>query len=124
MNEYSVTIVETSKELNAKERVQAKDTTDCVVIGKACKTEAILIDVDYWVELHVVNEKSDDKEYPSYVIVDKDGTRYLTGSSSFWNSFTNIWEEVKDESFDWSLKCLQMPSKNREGQTYLTCTLV
>ena len=43
------------------------------------------------------NEKSDtNKDYNNYMIVDKDGTKYITGSPSFWDSFNEIYEEMKE----------------------------
>lgn len=124
MEGYSVQILTTSKELSAKERIQLKDTTDSIKLDKATQTAEVIIDVDMFAELLVHNDKADDKEYNTYVIVDKDGTRYTTGSPSFWSSFMNIYEEMKDETEAWELKVYRMPSKNREGKDFLTCSVI
>lgn len=121
---YSVEIKETSRQLSAKERVMLKDTSDCVRLDKATADEAILIDVDYWAELSVHNEKSEDKDYANYVIVDKNGTKYVTGSNSFWNSFQNIWSEADGIDEPWELKVFQLESKNRAGKFFITCSMV
>lgn len=123
MTGYEVKIVETSKELSAKERVQLKDTTDAVKLDKATQVEEVIIDVDFFAELAIHNEKSEDKDYKNYVVVDKNGTRYVTGSDSFWSSFRNIVDEMDGET-DWAIKAYQMPSKNREGKSFITCSVV
>ena len=123
MTSYSVSILEASKELTAKQRIQIKDTTDAIGLDKATQSEAITIDVDMYAILSIHNEKSEDKDYECYVIVDKDGTRYTTGSPSFWSSFINIYNEMKDES-DWMLKVFRLPSKNRQGKDFITCSVI
>lgn len=122
--DYSVLVSETSKELTAKERIQIKDTTDAIRLDEATKENAVMIDVDFYAVLNIHNEKSDDKDYTTYVIVDKDGQRYTTGSPSFWSSFMNIYTEMKDESEPWSIKAYRMPSKNRAGKDFITCSLI
>lgn len=123
MTGYEVKIVETSKELSAKERVQLKDTTDAVKLDKATQGNEVIIDVDFFAELNIHNEKSEDKDYKNYVVVDKNGTRYVTGSDSFWSSFRNIVAEMDGET-GWGVKAYQMPSKNREGKSFITCSVV
>lgn len=122
--DYSVVVAETSKELTAKERIQIKDTTDCIRLDEATKENAVMIDVDFYAVLNIHNEKSDDKDYTTYVIVDKDGERYTTGSPSFWSSFMNIYEEMENESEPWAIKAYRMPSKNRAGKDFITCSLI
>lgn len=124
MENYSVIIKECSKELSAKERIQLKDITDAIKLDKATQVESISIDVDFYAELEVHNEKADDKDYATYVIVDKSGERYTTGSPSFWSSFKNIMSEMVNCDEAWSLKVYQMPSKNREGKNFITCSVI
>lgn len=122
--DYRVKIIETSRDFTTKERVQVKDTTDCVSLDKATKIEDVMIQVDAYAVLEVHNEKSDDKDYNNYVIIATDGTRYTTGSDSFWNAFCNIFDEMSDCNEPWMLKVYRKPSKNREGQTFITCSVV
>lgn len=124
MTGYEVKIVETSKELSAKERIQLKDTTDAIKLDKATQVDSVEIDVDYYAELSIHNDKADDKDYANYVIVDKSGTRYVTGSPSFWSAFRNIFDEMATESDPWKLKVYRMPSKNREGKDFITCSII
>lgn len=122
--DYSVTIKQVSKELSTKERVQLKDTTSAVRLDKATQEEAVLINPDCWAELNIHNEKSDDKDYVNYIIVDKDGTRYTTGSVSFWSTFNAIMDEMKDSEEQFSIRVYRSPSKNRPGKDFITCELV
>lgn len=124
---YSVKIVNSSKDLSAKERIQYKDTSDCVRIDKATSEAPLILDVDSWVELATHNEKAEGKDYSQYVVIAKDGTRYVTGSETFWNTFMNIYDEIQDIEADgetWKLKIFRMPSKNRQGKDFITCAIV
>lgn len=126
MTGYSVRIEDASKELTKKERVMLKDTSDDVKLDEATNGEAIIINPDYYVVLNIHNEKSDNKDYLVYVIVDKDGTKYITGSESFWSSFLNIWDEMTEdgETEPWELKCYKLDSKNYKGKQFLTCSII
>ena len=122
--DYSVQVKEVSKELTHKEMVQITDLTDCVKLDKATQEGAVLIDLDFYAVLEIHNEKSDDKDFENYVIVDKNGTRYSTGSKSFFNNLVDICEEMEDSDEEWQIKAYRKPSKNREGKDFITCSIV
>lgn len=125
--DYSVTVKEVSKELTHKERVQIKDLTDCVKLDAATQEGPVLIDLDYYAVLEIHNEKSTDKDYENYVVVDKNGTRYSTGSKSFFNNLVTICEEMQDSDDPdevWQIKAYRRPSKNRQGKDFITCSIV
>lgn len=121
---YSVEILESSKELTGKQKIQVKDTTDCIKLDVATKEAPVTIDVDYYVALLIHNEHSDDKEYKNYIIVDKNGTRYSTGSESFWSTFVGIYEDMSEETEPWQIKVYRMPSNNRPGKDFITCSVI
>ena len=123
MTGYSVEIAETSKELSAKERIRIKDTTDAVKLDEATQEGAIIINPAMYAVLNIHNEKSDNVNYKNYIIVDKDGTKYVTGSESFWSSFMNIYEEMSGEQEEWSIKVYRAPSKNYKGKDFITCSI-
>lgn len=124
MSAYSVKILNASKELSLKEKVVVKNITDPIILGTAAEVEPVKIDLDYWVELDVHNEKAEQVDYTNYILYDKNGTVYQTSSQSFWQTFTGIYEEVSQEpDTDWLLVVYAMPSKNRQGKTYLTCSI-
>ena len=124
--DYSVTVKEVSKELTHKERVQITDLTDCVKLDAATQEGPVLIDLDYYAVLQIHNEKSTDKDYETYVIVDKNGVRYSTGSESFFNNLVDIYEEMDDSDDDevWQIKAYRKPSKNHQGKDFITCSIV
>lgn len=121
---YNVSIVACSKELSAKERVSLKTMTDAVRLDSATADGAIDIYPAFWAELAIHNEKSQDKDYSNYLIVDKDGNKYVTGSNSFWDSFNDIADEMKDETVEWGIKVFQQPSKNYAGKGFITCVII
>lgn len=121
---FEVQIVESSKELTARERIRLKDTTDAVKLDEATQENPVIIKPVAYAILAVHNDKADDKDYEQYIIEDADGTKYVTGSESFWNSFKNIYDEMKDEDEDWSVKAYRVPSKNYTGRDFISCSLM
>lgn len=124
MSSYESKIVETSMELTAKQRVMLKDTADAIRIDEAVKVEDIIIDVAGYAVLVVHNEAADNPDYQVYILIDQTGQRYLTSSEVFFSKFLNIWNEMKDVSEEWQLKCFRTPSKQRSGQFFLNCAII
>lgn len=122
--DYNVTVAEVSKDLTHKERVQLQDTTSAIRLDKATQEEAVLIDPDFWAVLDIHNEKSSDKDYKNYIIVDKSGQRYVTGSQSFWSSFNDIMQEMAGSGESFQIRAYRSPSKNRPGKDFITCEIV
>lgn len=127
---YSATIADSSRELSARERVMFKDTQNAISINelaeeaKANDAKAFIEGISGYVVLDIHNDKSDDKDYKNYMILDKDGQKYVTGSTAFWNSFMDIYNEMKDDSEPWSIEINLLPSKNYKGKNVLTCSLI
>lgn len=124
MEGYSVSIAEVSKELTAKERIKIKDTTDAIKLDEATQANDVVIELDFFAILNIHNEKSDNKDYKNYVLVDKNGNKYVTGSESFFTSFMAIYDEMCDEAEEWSIKAYRVPSKNYKGKDFLTCAIM
>lgn len=124
MTGYSVVIKESSKELSAKERIAIKDTSNALKLDVECEEDAVIIAPASFAILGIHNEKSDNKDYENYVITDKDGTKYVTGSESFWNAFTSIWDEMDEEEEEWGIKAYKLDSKNYKGKKFLTCSII
>lgn len=123
MENYKVEIKESSKVLSARERISLKDTTNAIKLDEAlAEGDVIITPVDYAI-LAIHNEKADDKDYENYIIVDKLGTKYVTGSSSFWNSFIEIYEEMSGEDEEYSILAYRVESKNYKGKYFLTCSI-
>lgn len=123
MNGYSVSIKESSRELTAKQRIALKDTTGAVKLDEATQVEPVIINVDMYAILGIHNEKSENPDYDNYIVVDKNGTKYVTGSASFWSSFMDIFTEMEGEDEAWTLKVYRVPSKNYKGKDFITCSI-
>lgn len=125
MKNYTVEIVESSRELSAKEKVMFKDLSDTFGIDAVTQEngELIIKPVAY-VVLHIHNDKLEQPDYDKFVIVDDKNIRYSTGSESFWNSFKNIFVEMEGIDEEWSLKIFRKPSKNRAGKDFITCSVI
>ena len=124
MNGYSVKIAEASKELSAKEKVMLKDTSDAIKLDSATTDGGIVINPIAYVVLDIHNEKADDKDYSQYVIIGNDGTKYVTGSESFWNAFMDIYTELANCDEAWGIKVYRLPSNNFKGKEFLTCSVI
>lgn len=124
MEGYSVKIIECSKDLSAKEKVMLKDTTNAVSLDEATQGDTCNFIPDYYAVLGVHNEKAEDKDYKKYIIVATDGTKYVTGSESFWTSFSEIMDEMADSGEDFAICTYRVPSKNYKGKEFITCSIV
>ena len=121
---FTATIIASSFEMTPIEKVKFKDTNDAVALDQATSEKPLIIQPKGWVKLHIHNEKSDDKDYENFIIVDSNGQRYKTGSASFVNSCMDIWEELEEATEngeEWFLKIYQSPSKNYAGRNFLSC---
>ena len=124
MTGYSVKIKETSKELTTKQRIALKDTSNAIKLDTACDENDVIIEPEYYAVLAIHNEKSDNVDYENYVIIDKNGVKYVTGSSSFWSSFMDIYDEMQGEEEHWSINVYKLDSKNYKGKKFLTCSII
>ena len=122
---YSVEIVDASKEFSKKELLMMKDTSDAIKLDEELtNSEAIIIEPESYAVLSVHNEKSSNKDYEKFLIIDKSGQKYVTGSQNFWNSFTDICDEMGIGTDDWAVKCYRRPSKNYSGKYFITCSVI
>lgn len=131
MNDYICKITECSKELDIKEKIKVKDLTNAVSIDSAVTDDTpLLITPDFYVVLDVHNERSKDKDYKKYVIFDKAGNKYTTGSESFMTAFLGIYNEMleaygsPEDMEEFSIEVYRKPSKNYAGKSFLTCSIV
>ena len=131
MANFETKIIETTHDLSARERILMKDTTNARKIDEVVDEyrdngeTLVITPVDY-VVLQIHNEKSNDrKDYNNYLIIADDGSKYVTGSPSFWNSFKEIWDEMKAESDEpFQIEIYKVPSKNYNGKDFITCSII
>lgn len=124
MNGYEVKIGYSNKELTARERVKLKGTTNAVSLDEATEGSSLVISPCIWAVLEVHNEHNKDGnvDYIKYVIIDDAGTKYVTGSESFWTSFIEIATEMNGEQFD--IEVYKVDSKNYKGKQFISCSIV
>lgn len=125
MTGYEVKIIESSKELSARERISLKNFDEMITLDEAVNAETprLMIDVSGYVVASVHNEKSDNVNYNKFIIIDKDGQRYITGSNPFFSAFKEIWDEMDGENEDWGITVYKRESNNYKGKEFLTCTI-
>lgn len=122
---YKAEIKASSKEFTAKERIMMKDFSDAEQFDDIIDTTPLIITPESWAEIAVHNENSkNDKDYTKYVIIDKDGRKYITGSNSLWDSFMDIWGDMSGENEEWAIKVYKKKSNNYAGKCFLTCSIV
>ena len=85
----------------------------------------MIISPDFYAVIAVHNEKSEDKDYEKYVVVDRAGNKYVTGSKSFFTALRDIMSdmaaEAPDEEYD--IEVYRRESANYKGKTFITCSL-
>ena len=117
-------IVETSRELTARERLKFLDSAKATKLDEATEAGAFTLSpADY-----AIVERSDDSEdgetYNMIVILATDGEFYTSGSSSLIESFLTIFNTMKDEGEPYEIMVERKESKKRPGKYYLTCSIV
>lgn len=125
MKSYESTITNSSRELTARERIKLKDTTDALSMDEVTNEGRIIIEPDLWAEVSVHNGNAKDgqsTDYTKFIIIDKGGTKYATGSESFWAAFMEMVNEMGDEEF--SIEVYKVDSKNYKGKQFITCSIV
>ena len=129
MSEYSCKILSASKELNSYERIKLKDVSNAVKLDEVLNDGSITIQPVLYAVLDIHNEKAkDNKDYRKMVIVDKSGTKFVTGSASFARSFEEIVDELADDGIDFEsagieVEVYKKDSKNYSGKSFITCSL-
>lgn len=126
---YTATITETSREFTAKERVMFKDlqnATPAVDYAKECRANdgRATVEVKDWAVIDIHNESADNTDYTVYLFIDKNGNKFYTSSEPAWNSFKNIYDEMKDSDEEWGIEFNLIPSKKYNGKEILTCSLI
>lgn len=126
MEGYSATIISSSRELTAKERIRFKDTSKAAQLDELVQPDqSFVLDYDFYLDIQVHNEhaKGNSKDYSKRVIVDTAGNAFVTGSESFITAMDDILKELAGED-DIQLECYKVASKNYQGKHFLSCTVV
>lgn len=126
MEGYSAKVIEISKEVSAKQKIQLKDTTNCISLDEATtENDSMILSPDYYAVIAVHNEKSEDKDYEKYVIVDRAGNKYVTGSKSFFSALKDIMSDMAADApgEEYDIEVYRRESANYKGKTFITCSL-
>lgn len=118
------TITAASKELTAKERIKMKQTADLLKIDELTQVEPLVISVAGWAIVLVTSDDPERDDYNQYVIMDKEGNKYVTGSEICWSAFIDIYSEMVAEQEDYEVKFYKVPSRKYAGKEFLTCTII
>ena len=121
---YKAVVAETSGQLTAKQKLQISDTTGATQLIQVTAENDIILKPAAWAVIDIHNEKSDDVDYKNYVIIDTEGKAYVTGSTTFWESFVNIYDTMSGTDEDYEVRIFQKPSKNYNGKAFLTCSVM
>ena len=126
MANYEAKIIETSTELTAKSKLLLKDFSNAQSLDNVIKEgESIILHPNMYAILSVHNENSaGDKDYTKYVIIDEDGTKYVTGSTSFFDSFKEIYDELSGSGEEYGIQVTKYPSRNYQGKYFIKCSVV
>lgn len=130
MDGYKASVKECSKDLTVKEKIALKDTSNATGLDLLTQEanfngEKVIIDVDYYATINIHNEKSDNKDYINFIVVAKDGTKYVTGSQAFISAFEDIANELAEAGeSDMTIEVYRKESKNYKGKDFITCSIV
>lgn len=130
MEGYKVTVANSLKEMNARERIAVKALDRATALDSVVQIgSSITLTVDNLVTLNVHNDKAkegNNKDYTAYVIVADTGEKYRTGSESFYSAFMDIYDELKAEAPDEpiTIEIYKQESKNFKGKGFISCSLV
>lgn len=126
---YKAKVADSSRELTAKEKIMLKDTSNAFSLDELTQeaqfnNEKLILNIDYYVTIDVHNDKADDKDYQQFILVDKEGKKYYTGSTSFINNFIDIFEELTEAGEEVTIEIYRKESKNYKGKEFITCSVV
>lgn len=121
---YEVKIRETSFELTSRERIRIKDLQNAHKLDELVTPESSFsFDFGGYAILDIHNDNSkDNADYTNYLVFDRDGNKYYTGSKTFWNSMWEIISEMGDEEY--SVEVTKHESKNYKGKFFLTASIL
>lgn len=129
MERYTATVTESSRELSVKEKIKLKDEKlhqklNVVLSEQVKEAGGLVLEPDGWARVHVKNPYSKQREeYDFFVIIEKNGDTWMTGSQSFMEAFMDIWYDMKeypDEEF--KIRVYTKDSKNYSSG-FITCSI-
>ena len=123
MKNYTVEIIESSKEFKGKEAIIIKDTSNAESLQELTRDGDFVFKPVAWAVLKIHNERAENKDYEVFIIIDDDGAMYSTSSVNLFDTLSDIMDEMADIDDEWAIRVFQKASKNRAGQKFLTCAV-
>lgn len=126
MKAYKAEVIDSHKELTARERIQMKEFSDSIrVTDLIANSEYPVITVCGYAAVHVTNDAAEDpkeRDYTKYQFIDSDGIKYSTSSASLYEAVTDIYNELEGQ--DVTVRFCSKQSRNFKGGEFLTAVLV
>lgn len=127
---YEVELIKGSFEPTVRELLKYQDFSEMRKIDQLCEGPddcAIIEDVaDYLLfNVHNDNSTSGNEDYAQLVIINEDGSGYVTGSTTFIRDFGTVFAAMRgdsDEPFD--IKIRKVPSKRYSGKYFLKLSVI
>ena len=130
----TVKIAMASREFTKVQKIALQNTSECVSLDAeleelAKEGKQLVISPKDYVVLDITTDKpnlSGNENYKNMVVIDRNGTRYATGSNSFMEAFINIYEIMHEDEEDpqYDIVVKRKDSKNYKGKYFLTCDIV
>ena len=113
---YTAHVEESSHTLSPKQALIMCDMSSHSPLADCVKTgEVIPIDVAGYAVISIHNPKAKkEKNYKYFIVEDKDGKTYYTGSNSFVEQFMFFWDVMKDNMDEFQVEVFCQPSQNYE----------
>ena len=125
--EYEVKLVESSRELTARDKIRFKNFSAAVALDTlvADEKESFSFIPTGYAIFNVHNERAENIDYPLYIIEDKAGNLYKTGSLSFFGRFKEIFDTMMQDApgEDFSVSAIKRPSARYKGKYILLAQL-
>lgn len=124
---YSVTLLSSSKELSAREKIRYKNFSAAIAIDSLVSDESEVASITpvAYASFAVHNDKAEHTDYTLYIIEDAAGNLFKTGSEAFFSRFVEIFDTMAEDApgEEYSISVIKRPSTKYKGKYILLCRL-
>lgn len=127
---YTAKVINSFNPLEGIAKLKVKDTSDAIKIDELLKENPEFdINIDNVIIVSVHNDRAKDgqnKDYEQYIILDTDGRKYVTGSTSLFTALSEIRDDLLDIDMllsDVVIKIFTKPSKQYSGKYFITAAI-